>query len=34
MLHCFRKKTEKTAFADLSLARQRYRAALRDNDHT
>ncbi len=34
VLHCFRKKTEKTAFADLSLARQRYRAALRDNDHT
>ncbi|MFD1559043.1 type II toxin-antitoxin system RelE/ParE family toxin [Paraburkholderia silviterrae] len=28
VLHCFRKKTEKTAFTDLSLARQRYRAAL------
>ncbi|WP_415767510.1 type II toxin-antitoxin system RelE/ParE family toxin [Paraburkholderia sp. J69-1] len=28
VLHCFKKKTEKTAFADLSLARQRYRAAL------
>ncbi|WP_322091535.1 type II toxin-antitoxin system RelE/ParE family toxin [Paraburkholderia bannensis] len=28
VLHCFSKKTEKTAFADLSLARQRYRAAL------
>ncbi|WP_407669892.1 type II toxin-antitoxin system RelE/ParE family toxin [Paraburkholderia oxyphila] len=28
VLHCFSKKTEKTAFTDLSLARQRYRAAL------
>nr|WP_322060936.1 type II toxin-antitoxin system RelE/ParE family toxin [Paraburkholderia sp. J63] len=27
VLHCFRKTTEKTAFTDLSLARQRYRAA-------
>jgi phage-related protein len=28
VLHCFSKKTEKTAFPDLSLARQRYRNAL------
>lgn len=29
VLHCFSKKTEKTAFTDLSLARQRYRTALK-----
>lgn len=29
VLHCLRKKTEKTAFTDLSLARQRYRTALK-----
>lgn len=29
VLHCFKKKTEKTAFTDLSLARQRYRAAIK-----
>ncbi|CAM2148475.1 type II toxin-antitoxin system RelE/ParE family toxin [Paraburkholderia tropica] len=29
VLHCFAKKTEKTSFSDLSLARQRYRAALK-----
>ncbi len=31
VLRCFNKKNEKTAFADLSLARQRYRAALAQN---
>jgi phage-related protein len=30
VLHCFRKKTEKTAFTNLSLARQHYRAAFNE----
>ena len=31
ILHCFQKKTQKTANADIALARARYRRLLKDN---
>nr|WP_321923307.1 type II toxin-antitoxin system RelE/ParE family toxin [Paraburkholderia guartelaensis] len=32
LLHCFQKKSEKTAFVDLSLAARRYRDALNNKE--